>query len=209
MKKFAVWVVNINNYFPELLNITLPTIKSYASKIRADFNLITERKFPDFPPTYEKVQVHELGKEYSWNILFDADILLHKDLPNFTLYPPDCVSFDAGYEASSRFIPDDYFFRDGRNRGISTYFLAASEICHDIWTPLDISAEETKSRISRWHIADEFCISRNLAKFGLKYVGFVPSEKRWMLQHIGVQDKSIQEKKRALETAIKIMRNWK
>lgn len=204
----AVWVVNINNYFPELCSLTLPTIERYAKKNKADFNLITERKFTDFPVPYEKLQIHELGKGYDWNILIDADVLIHKDLPEIISFPPNQIYIDAGYEANTRFIFDDYFLRDGRNRGITTYFVAAHQMCHDIWTPLEFSAIEAKKSITRWHIADEYCISRNLAKFGLKYKGFLESEKRWMLQHIGVQDKNDTEKRKSLERAIKIIRGW-
>jgi indolepyruvate ferredoxin oxidoreductase beta subunit len=69
----AVWVLYINNYFPELCKYTLPTIKLYAQKIGADFNLITTRKYLEFPITYEKIQIYELGNNYDWNILIDAD----------------------------------------------------------------------------------------------------------------------------------------
>ena len=82
MSKTAVWVVAVDNYLPELCAITFPNLQQFAKSIDAEFNVITDRKFKDFPPSYEKLQIHELGKDYEWNILIDADIIIHPDFPD-------------------------------------------------------------------------------------------------------------------------------
>ena len=48
-----IHVVNINNFFPELFALTYPTVKAYAERCGYMINLITERKFPDYPLHYE------------------------------------------------------------------------------------------------------------------------------------------------------------
>ena len=85
MKK-VIHLLNINNFFPELFRITYPTIRAYAEKNGYIINMITERKFPDYPITYEKMQVYEDGKDNQMNVLVDADMLLHPNLPDFETF---------------------------------------------------------------------------------------------------------------------------
>lgn len=59
--KVCVYTLNIGDWLPELTAVTIPYIEMYAKKIGADFKIITERKFPEFPPNYEKVQIYEIG----------------------------------------------------------------------------------------------------------------------------------------------------
>src|SRR3989344_5319340 len=54
----AVFTVVVDNYMPELCAKTLPTIRAYADKIGAEHIIISERKYPDFPPTYARSQNH-------------------------------------------------------------------------------------------------------------------------------------------------------
>ena len=42
MKK-EVFVVNVDNYLPELTKITIPYLRKYASKIGAKFRIIKDR----------------------------------------------------------------------------------------------------------------------------------------------------------------------
>ena len=58
MKKL-IHCVYINDFFPELWKLTLPTIKQYAYNIGAELNIITKRKFPQWHINYEKIQVYE------------------------------------------------------------------------------------------------------------------------------------------------------
>ncbi len=82
MKKL-IHVLNINDFFPELFALTFPTIKSYAERHGFMINLITERKFPDYPINYEKMQVFRDGMGADLNMLCDADMLIH---PHNTLF---------------------------------------------------------------------------------------------------------------------------
>ena len=67
MKKL-IHVLNINDFFPELFALTFPTIKSYAERHGFMINLITERKFPDYPINYEKMHVYQDGREADLNM---------------------------------------------------------------------------------------------------------------------------------------------
>lgn len=187
-----LFVVCVDNYQPDLCVWTIPTLKNYADKIGAKFNLITERKFPDWPPSYEKMQVHELGKHAHWNILVDADFLLHPDLPDFTtMLDPTAIGVHYGFAANQYFKPNKYFIRDGRNQGLAGNFIMTSSLTHDLWTPLEISKEDALSQFKNPMQVDEFTLSRNLAKFGLKFSGVEFNKQiAEMMIHVGNQNKS-------------------
>ena len=91
-------VLNINDFFPELFALTFPTIKAYADRTGFTINLITERKFPDYPINYEKMQVYEDGKDAEVNILCDADMLIHPQFPDVTTFlQRDSIAFNDNY----------------------------------------------------------------------------------------------------------------
>lgn len=170
-----IFIVNINDYMPEVFRLTYPTVLKYAEKIGAKVTLITERKYPEVSITYEKVQIYELGRDNDFNILIDADIAIGKYLPDVaTIIPNAHVGVHMSYIASVNFPCDKYFFRDARNVAIASDFMVVPRICHDVWTPLENPLEHI---IKRPFILDEFCFSRNLAKFGLKYAGIIPDER--------------------------------
>ena len=109
-----------NNYAPEITELTYPLIKHYAEKIGADFYTITERKFPNMPPVYEKMQIYDLGKkmENDWNIYIDSDALVHPDFFDVTNFiKKDTVVHNGADMANNRWRYDKYFIRDGRNIG--------------------------------------------------------------------------------------------
>jgi hypothetical protein len=197
--KIEIFVVRVDDYLPELCAITLPRIEAYANRIGAKFTLISTRKYPEFPPTYEKLQVYELGKNNDYNILLDADIVLADDFEDITKNVPlNGVGFWHEYRASGLFAPDQYFFRDNRNVGVATNMLVVPRACHDIFTPLEIDAEEAKKRTNRWFIIDEYCISRNLAKFGIKYTSCLTREDKFL--HLNVTTDNVKDEvKRAQE----------
>lgn len=62
MKK-ALWVLNVDNYSPDITVITYPLLKAYAKKIRAEFCEITTRKYPAWPVVCEKMQIYDLARE--------------------------------------------------------------------------------------------------------------------------------------------------
>ena len=97
MKK-VIHIVNINDFFPELFRLTHPTIMHYAKKYDYTINLITERKFFDYPIHYEKLQVYKDGKENDINVLLDADMLIRPDMPDFMqICKQDHVAYNDGY----------------------------------------------------------------------------------------------------------------
>ena len=177
----AVFTLNIGNYAPDICAITYPLLQLYAQRIGAYFIEITERKYPDWPVVYEKMQIHQLGRDYEWSVYFDADTLVHPDLFDVTeVLTRDTVLQNSSDLASNRFIYDDYFRRDGRHIGACNWFTAASCWCLDLWKPIDdlgLSAavarihtvqEEQRAGIEPAHLIDDFVMSRNIARYGLK-----------------------------------------
>ena len=193
METRTVHVLIIDNYFPELIKLTLPTVERWAKKLNAKVNIISKRIYPEWPLLYEKMQVYYDGINSDWNILLDADILIQPDTPDplNTLIHPTQVAAKDSYHADKQFVNngmDQYFYRDGRNIGISTCAVAASRLCHDLWTPLEISREDAEQRVYKNRaILDEYCISRNLARYGLKLTAILDPKICYNnLYHLGV-----------------------
>lgn len=184
MKK-ALFVLNVNDYSPRITAITYPFLRLYAEKIGADFVEIKERKFPTWPVVCEKMQIYELARVggYEWNIYFDSDCLLHPEAPDWTEHLPRDTVAQNGHDFSSiRHAHDEYFWRDGRNIGTCGWLTIASSWCLDLWHPCDdLTPEEVTRRcyltvneansgvMDRSHLADDFIMSRNVARYGLKY----------------------------------------
>jgi hypothetical protein len=169
--KKCIHVLNIGNYYPELTEITLPLIEKYSRRIGADLNIITDRKYNDYPVTYEKMQVHDYGKNYNWNILMDLDLLVNPNAPDITINPKDKVYTQYIFNASNYFQADRFFIRDGRDVALCAFFVMTTDLTHDLWKPLKGSYQENQHKTKREHIIDEYCISNNMAKYGLKYSG--------------------------------------
>ena len=207
MKKL-IHCVYINNYFPELWEMCLPTIKNYAYQIGAELNIITKRKFPQWHINYEKFQVYEDGRFADANFLVDADILIHPRFPDFsTITFPHHIAFNDNYNASTKFNIEDniYFKRDGRDVGIASNAVISFKSTHDVWTPLEITPEEGRyiTHIREGDI-DEFTLSQNMAKFGLKYTGITWEDwQRYYFVHIGTGDRNL-----AIDLARKTLYNW-
>lgn len=186
----CIHVVNIGNYLPEVWSVTGPMIKAYADRIGADFNVITERRYPDWHILYEKVQVHDYGRDYDWNMLLDVDIMIHPKFPDFTtLCHPYHVGFNDNFHASTYFNTESniYFKRDGRNVGIASNAVITCRYTHDLWRPLDYTPSEAKSHLLPGNKNyDEFVLSENLARFGLKYNGITWEDwQRYYFVHLG------------------------
>lgn len=178
----AIWTLNVDNYEPRVTAYTYPLLKAYARKIGADFRVIDRRCWPALPPVYEKLQLHTLGREYDWNIYIDSDALVHPDFFDPTEHlSKDTVAHNGSDLASIRWQYDDYFRRDGRHIGSCNWFTVASNWCLDIWKPLeDLSYDqavthihptlnERNTVITREHLIDDYVLSRNIARYGLKF----------------------------------------
>lgn len=137
-KAKAIWTLNVNNYEPQITEHTYPLLQRYADKCGAEFRVITDRHFPDFPPAYEKLQIHELGKDYDWNTYIDSDTIVHPgffDISNHIT--KDTVCHNLNDMAGNRWKYDKYFLRDGRHIGSCNWLACASNWCLDLWKPLD------------------------------------------------------------------------
>lgn len=225
MIRKTLYVLNINNYAPELTAITYPLLKHYAKKIGATFHAITERKFPGWPIVYEKLQIKELAtaRGDDWSIYFDSDALVHPESPDWSDYIPQHTVAHNGIDfAPVRWRYDDYFRRDGRNIGSCNWCTWAPHSCLDLWTPLDIPFSEARENIyptvleivpvkkeakqcekckftftqpqpvkdengdavlnpqvvDRDHLIDDYTLSRNIARYGLKCVALIDIEKK-------------------------------
>jgi len=179
----TVYTLNIDNYAPEICALTYPFMERYANKIGADFFVITSRMYPEYPPVYEKLQIHDLGREMrnDWNIYFDSDTLIHPETPDFTsLIRKSFVMHNGSDMANIRWKYDEYFLRDGRNIGSCNWCAIASDWCLDLWKPLDIPLEQALDNIypipnelacgiDRDHLIDDYTLSRNIAKYGLQF----------------------------------------
>lgn len=178
----ALFTLTVDNYQPEITALTFPHMEEYAQKIDAEFILIRDRKFSAWPAVYEKLQIFELGRDFDWSIYFDADTLIHPDFFDVTNHiPKDTVLHWGADMAGNRWRYDKYFQRDGRHIGSGNWFSVASDWCLDLWHPLhDLSLEEAvqnifpavferNNGITREHLIDDYVLSRNIAKYGLKF----------------------------------------
>lgn len=187
MKK-TIYLLNIGDYAPAITKLTRPHIDAWAKKIGADIVEIKERKFPDMPVVYEKFQIYELAKanKSDWNIYIDSDALVHPDMFDPTDFlNKDTVMFHGRDMSTNRFVADNYMRRDGRFIGGCNWLAVFSDWCLDLYKPLeDLSKEEAIARIHLTneeansgvmepsHLIDDFTITRNIARYGLKHMTF-------------------------------------
>lgn len=123
--KKTVYTLNVGGYAPEISALTYPLLQAYAQKIGADFHVIRERKFPDWPMDYEKLQIHELAKEHNndWNIYIDSDALVNPEMFDVTEHlHKNTVCHNGKDLAGIRWKYDHYFRRDGRHIGSCNWF---------------------------------------------------------------------------------------
>lgn len=185
---YCIHVLNIGDYFPDLYKLTIKTIEAFSERIGADLNIITERKYKNWPLLTEKLQIYEDGKDYDWNLLLDADILVHPNAYDpFLSIHPAIVGCKDSYDAHRQLQIDKYFLRNGRNVGLSSCVVATSQLTHDLWElPKDLTKEEILNNILQERkIVDEYVISRNLAKYGLHYRELYPFKDYNLLFHLG------------------------
>jgi hypothetical protein len=186
----ALFTLDIDNYEPKVKDITFPLMSHWAHKIGAEFIPIRERKFPGWPVVYEKLQIHDLGRGYDWSIFMDADAMVYPETPDWTaLMKKDTVAHYGFDWAPVRWSTDEYFLRDGRFIGSANWLAIASDWCLDLWRPLDdLTLEEAVARIHPTvpegqrkldpsHLIDDYTLSRNIARFGLKAVSVMEMAK--------------------------------
>jgi len=161
------------DYNPAIASTTIPLLKEYAKKINAAFTVITERKYPKFPPTYEKMQVHELGKDNDCNILVDCDMFISKAMYDVTEVVSEGVGAWEEYDPSLTIKRDEYIKLDGSDRIPATNFMVVWKDQHETWKPFDITFEEASSRMKRLFVIDEYCVGRNIKRCGFLVRGLL------------------------------------
>lgn len=185
-RRMTIFTLRIDDYAPQICELTYPLIKAWAHKIGAEFYTITKRRWPDMPPVYEKLQIHELAREVGgdWFTYIDSDALVHPDMFDPTDHVPmDTVFHNGNDMAGNRWRYDEYFRRDGRHIGSCNWLAGASKWCLDLWRPLEgltyeqalanifpIVTETNSGVIKPSHLIDDYTLSRNIARFGLKFV---------------------------------------
>lgn len=189
----TLYLLNVDDYAPEITAITYPLIHGWARKIGAEVEMIDRRAFPEWPVTYEKLQIYERAKRNGseWHIYVDSDALIHPETPDWTCHlPRDTVAHNGSDFAGMRWRYDQYFLRDGRNIGSCNWLTMASDWCLDLWRPLDDltpaeaidrihpTVHERQTVITREHLIDDFALSRNIARFGLKFMPLMALERR-------------------------------
>lgn len=203
-----VFVLRIGDYRPDLCKYTLPTIQHWAHKIGATYCEITGRRYPDAPSiTYEKLQVHTLGAGADWNVLIDADTMIHPALPDLTSGDPATILFRLGFDVRGMFNEHPWFLRDGRFQGIAGNFIVSSKMTHDLWTPFDMPLSEAVKYTNRNFILDELCLSLNLARYGLKYSGLAKPIYE-MIDHFGNETETDAAKLSQVEKAKALFDAW-
>lgn len=179
--KKCVHVMVLPGWQASLADVTLPHLKRYAEKIGAEFNVICQRRFPEWPLSFEKHQIFEAGKDYDWNVYFDVDVLIHPDMDDFTLrHPPEQVG--NWWYQDIRGICEaermDVFRDDGRYYGVADCFVATSRKTHGLWTPLGGGFDHYIPLLSTADrsLITTFSLSFNLARFRYPIGGVLQNE---------------------------------
>ena len=183
MKKVLFTLDLGGNYNSKVTELTYPWIEHYARKIDAEFIKITERKFPKWQPTYEKLQMYDLCKQHpaDWYYFIDQDAIIHPhfiDITNFI--NKDVVCHNANDFANVRFRYNEYFWRSGSNIGSCTWFIVFSDWCIDLVHPYEGTPEECYSNIypiigeavagvTPPRLVEDYILSLNIARYGLKF----------------------------------------
>lgn len=185
----VVYSLNVGGYAPEICALTYPAMQKWADKIGADFYVMEDAPFDGWPAVYQKLQIHTLAKEQNreWVIFLDSDAIVnHVEMldPTDHLAKNEVLHWGSDM-AGNRWSYDDYFRRDARHIGSGNWFTVASNWCLDLWKPLDDmtlkqasanihpTINEQRNGIQPSHLIDDYTLSRNIARFGLKLFTFV------------------------------------
>ena len=190
MKKLLV-TLNIGDYDREITNITFPYMKEYAKNIGADFHVITERKFPDFPLMLEEFQMYEFSNSYDWIIFLDGDCLINPNGKDLTKLVDDDVVLIAKHNSPvHHFFPNDIEGKYNLQYYAPFFFLVFHKNSRDCVKPYDnphdyykhlnlnsshsemISYMKIRTHLTENEIKDtlidEFLLTLNLHKYNIK-----------------------------------------
>jgi hypothetical protein len=180
--KTCVHFVNIPDHPSQYTAVTFPLVHAYAKRIGATFNIISQRKFPNFPVEYEAMQIHEAGAFYDWNMHIAAGMVLGEWLQDPSLYmSDDCVATNMVFGADQAFRTEGniYFERNERYVGIAEGFVLSHANTHDVWEPLpggNFDSYVGLIRDGRRERITSYALSLNMAKYGLKVCGVFPPQ---------------------------------
>ena len=181
MEKKQIITMRIWDYNPPFLRYTLPLLKWYAEKCRAEFRVIDKAVFNEKSITYEKFQVYEMAKGYDWTFFLDADALVHPDSADFTAaVTKDVVLFHGMDMSLTRFAPNDWTNRSQQVNGACTWCVLCSDWTRDIWHPMQETtfddclrnihptvAELKSGCCPPEHLIDDYIVTTNIARYGL------------------------------------------
>lgn len=183
MKK-TIFTLDVGDYEPEITEITFPFMRFYANKIGADFVVLKERRFPEWPILFEEFQIRDHFDGLDWAIFMDADTFVHPECIDYTMYIPEGTVCPAKADMGASIHHDETLVKGGSVR-LGGFLTIAPKECFGIWDLPEESLEEIleKCTPTMWearhgmnprHMPEEFVLSRNIAKYGYKVM---PSDK--------------------------------
>lgn len=184
MNKLLVTLNIGGGYAPEIVKLTQPFQAQYAQKIGAEYHIITERKFAHtaLPLNVEKFQLHTIAPEFEYTLFIDADAWISPDCPDlFEMFGDKGTVFFNGIDNRlDRFAADNYSRRSGSRVGACTWLVGCSDwTAADLWAPPEDWAAAVNSISLMWceektghcrqpHLIDDYQLSSNIARYGLK-----------------------------------------
>jgi len=190
MKKLLV-TLNINNYDKDITNLTFPYMRQYAQNIGADFHIINERKFPNFPLMIEEFQMYDYSSEYDWIIFLDADCLINPKGVDLTKLVEDDRVLIAKYNSPThhfhskniegmynfKYYAPFFFlvFHKNSNKCVKPYenpydyydYINLNPTNSEMNTYMNIRAHLTEEEI-KGTLIDEFLLTLNLHRYDIK-----------------------------------------
>lgn len=182
--KIKVFTLAIDDYFPELCELTLRTQRAFARQIGAEFEVLTERKLTKgkedwLPVTYEKMQLWErfVTDDIDVAILLDADLIISPALQNpLGFMKPNSVGNWLDYDHKGVFKPGLKL----RDKAVVTNFLVVTKEHRDVFKPFDDEAQ-LKTMLGfceRPFNIDELLFAYRMTEMGLENCQVVSDFKR-------------------------------
>lgn len=184
MKKVLV-TLRIGDYLPQVWQFCRPYMEIWAKKIGAEFIVLDKRLLTvegdGKPLNYEKFQLRNIAPRYDWTFFLDCDAWIHPDAPDWSEMVVDksIVMMNGVDNRLNRFKASHYSRRSGSRVGACTWNVICSDWTADLWTPPDDYAAACENITLQWnelktgkcprnHLIDDYQLSENIARFGLK-----------------------------------------
>ena len=183
--KIKIFTLVIDDYFPELCEMTLKTQRAFARNIGAEHEVLTSRVLTsgregELSLAYEKAQVWERfeTERLDYAIILDADLLISPGLGNpLAQAQPGQVGAWKEYDHQPDLFKNPPEF-ELRQKAIVTNFLVIPRECRDVLKPFeDDEISRMLGLIARPFCLDEFLITYRATQMGLKNYQTVPDDK--------------------------------